>query len=810
VQTSGPFFMEKIKGLRLLLWFGFLGVVFLYFWDVLTQSSLMIDRDLPIFFFPNLKLWVDGVKAGEWPLWNPYSFCGQPLLATLQACMLYPPNLLLLILPLSFAFNLTIALHFFLSGWFMYLLVREIGGSRTAGALSALSFTLGGFLISIHNVLNTLQSVTWIPLVLVFFLRAWRSGSRKYLALSAATVLVQFLGAGIEAFLITQGLLSFLALFPRALLTDGQCISLKRRLLILGTADLLFLGLGALQILPFLEMTLNSIRKSGFSFEDATSWSLDWWNMVYFFLPDFFWRGHEFYRTDQNYFKSIYLGLIPFILIFFFLAGSDKRRPWLGIVFIFSLLLALGRNTPFYRLIFEIIPGVKTIRYPVKFFFLTNLMLCLATALGWDALVARFQRDPQKKLSGLKKVSLSLAFFFMLVLLAQALFRKPILGYLNQFYPVNPAHPWEMNLHNLERFSFFGILIFLFFVFLADLKLSVRKGGIILAAILLADLFLANWGYYRWVETKSFYATSPNLDVVLSDPEKGRIYPDPSIVKSKVARPVDLPEMVRVILKEAFYFDYPSIFRIFNTWGFGILTYQPYQDLLDILAKKSNPGFIDLLRIMNVKYLLWHEPLENSALKLIREGETYVFLDEPDPAKSRTITSFKPFVARLYQNQAVLPRAFLVPRFWVTKNRAERLKIMKEKKYDPAQTVLLEEAPSPPRPYPGPLPMAEGVRVVNFKMDRVDLEASCTGPRLLFLSETYHPGWKAWVDGREEKVFRANHTFRAVALGPGKHSITFRFQPDSFYIGLWISALTLAGLIVMLFFSKSQNPKPSQ
>ncbi len=79
-----------------------MGIIFLYFWEALTQSKLMVERDLPIFFFPNLKLWVEAVKAGELPLWNPYSFSGQPLFASLQTGILYPPNLLLLFFPLEF------------------------------------------------------------------------------------------------------------------------------------------------------------------------------------------------------------------------------------------------------------------------------------------------------------------------------------------------------------------------------------------------------------------------------------------------------------------------------------------------------------------------------------------------------------------------------------------------------------------------------------------------------------------------------------------------------------------------------------
>jgi hypothetical protein len=147
----------------------------------------------PHFLFPTCS--AEASRRGL-PLWNPYSFSGQPLFASLQTSILYPPNVLLLILPLDFAFNLTIVLHFFLSGWFVYLLTRELGGSRLAGILACLSFTLG-VSPSIHNVLNTLQSATWTPLIFFSFLRALRQRSWKYPFLSIHNYSGQFLGGGL-------------------------------------------------------------------------------------------------------------------------------------------------------------------------------------------------------------------------------------------------------------------------------------------------------------------------------------------------------------------------------------------------------------------------------------------------------------------------------------------------------------------------------------------------------------------------------------------------------------------------------------
>jgi uncharacterized membrane protein YfhO len=65
----------------------------------------------------------------------------------------------------------------------------------------------------------------------------------------------------------------------------------------------------------------------------------------------------------------------------------------------------------------------------------------------------------------------------------------------------------------------------------------------------------------------------------------------------------------------------------------------------------------------------------------------------------------------------------------------------------------------------------------------------------LVLSDTYFPGWKAYVDGKKEKIYRANYNFRAIALGAGTHKIEFIYDPLSFKIGAIITLLTLIGFI---------------
>src|SRR5262245_19157619 len=91
--------------------------------------------------------WRDEILAGRAPFWNPFTFAGMPIAAEPQAHSFRPWRLLWLILAPEIAFKFSFLLHVWIGSWFMYRLVRELGGSRVGASLSALVFGLHGQLI---------------------------------------------------------------------------------------------------------------------------------------------------------------------------------------------------------------------------------------------------------------------------------------------------------------------------------------------------------------------------------------------------------------------------------------------------------------------------------------------------------------------------------------------------------------------------------------------------------------------------------------------------------------------------------------
>jgi hypothetical protein len=85
------------------------------------------------------------------------------------------------------------------------------------------------------------------------------------------------------------------------------------------------------------------------------------------------------------------------------------------------------------------------------------------------------------------------------------------------------------------------------------------------------------------------------------------------------------------------------------------------------------------------------------------------------------------------------------------------------------------------------------VTVVEATFNTYAVQAEVAAPSLLVYSDTYYVGWRAFVDGAEVPVLRANHAFKAVRVDPGSHHVRFVFDPPSFKLG---TALTVVGLAI--------------
>ena len=117
------------------------------------------------------------IARGNLPLWNPHIYSGAPFLAGFQSALLYPLNVLYLVLPLAKAINWGIALHAFLGGLFFYLWALKRGLHPLACFLAGAEFIFCApyFLHIYAGHLPNLCTMIWAPLLFLAIDGAWRN-----------------------------------------------------------------------------------------------------------------------------------------------------------------------------------------------------------------------------------------------------------------------------------------------------------------------------------------------------------------------------------------------------------------------------------------------------------------------------------------------------------------------------------------------------------------------------------------------------------------------------------------------------------
>jgi hypothetical protein len=293
-----------------------------------------------------------------------------------------------------------------------------------------------------------------------------------------------------------------------------------------------------------------------------------------------------------------------------------------------------------------------------------------------------------------------------------------------------------------------------------------------LSALVLFDLFIFG---SRYMVTYSFADAMWNKDavnVLSRDKEPFRVIVPGADVNSGMANRMDTPNGYDTILVKRFS-EYINLSQ-------GKPASEP---ILWINVTRVGP----LVDILNAKYILVDPktPLQGGSFKEVFNGKDAI----------------------LYQNLNAFPRAFIVHSAKFIPDKQAIFQELLSKDFDPRSYAIVEEgAPAFPN---APAQRSPQPKIISYAADKITIEADLSGPGLLVLGDTYYPGWKALVDGRETKILKANYVMRAVELPQGRHRVEFYYSPASFRIGAAVSltALLIAGYL-LIRSRKQRNDGP--
>ena len=378
-----------------------------FYRGLVLQGLVVGDYDAFVYFYPLREYAARVLGQGGFPLWNPYTFMGAPFFANIQTAVLYPLNLLFLLLPAPYAFSASVVLHVLLAGFGMYLFGRRIlEVSPLPALMGAIVFAFGGFISAQVSHINQLSVSAWLPMLLVVFDLALRRRSVSLAVITGLIGTMQFLAGHTQEWYFSTVTLGLLALwriagpFPlppvgpwkgiqNAPVVAGsnawaRYVPLARRLTPLGLlmiAGLVEAGLSAIQLLPTAELSGESIRGGGMAYGEAVSFSLPPSTLLYTLLPTY----------PSTLFSEYvgYLGVAPLVLAAMSLVSWKKRPVVMAMVglTIFGLLMAIGGYNPLAPYLFRWVPGLDLFRVPARWLLIYTLGGAGLAALGAQMLM---------------------------------------------------------------------------------------------------------------------------------------------------------------------------------------------------------------------------------------------------------------------------------------------------------------------------------------------------------------------------------------------------------------------------------------
>ncbi len=95
---------------------------------------------------------------------------------------------------------------------------------------------------------------------------------------------------------------------------------------------------------------------------------------------------------------------------------------------------------------------------------------------------------------------------------------------------------------------------------------------------------------------------------------------------------------------------------------------------------------------------------------------------------------------------------------------------------------------------------AATVTLTHYDANALTYEVNSSTGGVVVFSEIYYPGWQAEVDGKPVEIACADYILRALKVEPGKHVVTFKFDPQSLHVTEHIANAVLIVMLLTLLF----------
>ncbi|MBA2440880.1 MAG: YfhO family protein [Rubrobacter sp.] len=764
-------------------------------------GGVALGMDAATQFYPWYSFLGESLRSGELPGWNPYQFSGAPFAGDPLSGWTYLPAMLLFtLLPLTAAAGSYVLLHLLLAGLFTYALARSLRMGAAGALLAAVAYEFTSYIYIRNTCCFAYVSVAvWLPLAILGVELAVRS--RGWLGwglwcgvsgLAVSQILASWLGQGsYYALLAIGGYVAY-----RTLLFPPESIrGLWRRLSVsalTGGAVLAFgFGLAAAGLLPRLEYNALSGLAGGYHALEGTivgGFSMDDWYRV-LRPPSLFYAG---------------VAVLALALAAPFLGRGSATRfamPYFVVLSLFALTFS-GEATTLIHQALYLLPSLEVLHpyRPQRVMVIFSLGPALLAGAALTHLGERGRRYP---------ALLALPALAALFLATRSTVTPPADP------PAEHESPWrgapaslldlgvELPPGALVSLVLAVVLVAVYALLPARLVAARAVAAGLLAAVVFADLYgagsarlersseMRGGDRIERVDLEEYYAptgaTEFLQDAGAEEParyfgfdhrtnEAGNtvpyhirfLDPDTRALEAENRATVHGGNLYSIQGYNAVHLArYDEYLEALNTRG------QNYHDA-DIFPEGLGSPLLDLL---NVRYITVPAETGSAGVEELEDELPLVYEDQ---------------TTRVLENTAALPRAWIVHDARQVE-AGEALDLLDSGEVDPLQTALLEEPPPELESPEGT--SGDRASVEGYGAHSMEVETSSEAAGLLVLGEVHYPAWRAYVDGEEVPLYRANHLLRAVPVPAGEHTVELRYESSTLTLG---TAVSLVAAVVLL------------
>lgn len=769
------------------------------FFHGLSLTKVFYVRDLATFFWPR-HLWIrEGLLAGRLPLWDPAAAAGQPTFPdALNQFFLPPVALLRVLLPPVVAFNVIVVLPFPLAALGAWLFLRG-RFTQMSATLGAVVFAASGAVVSTSNFPNLSWSIAWLPWLFWALDRDRAAGSARSFTVLSGLIALQILSGEPVTMAGTLALLAAYVVVGEASPSSGARLRAVARF---AGAVAVAAIVSAVQLVPMVAAAQQSARGQ---MPPDNFWSMHPLWLFEAVLPHVF--GHSFFGYNQQvpwlrpmnsgrdpFFYSLYVG--PIVLLLSVLGTLTGKRRWGGFwlaVVIVAVVLSFGAYTPVYPLMQQFVPGVRSFRFPVKFFLFASFGLAMLAAAAADSLQARpGSRGAVSPWAVKTMIVVGLAGVCGLVILVGLVIVAPYTG-ARFFHDLaqsaglkDPVAGAEFMFNSVPPVASRELILLATAALLAYLGWAGQRAAgvarILLFALTMIEVVIVNADLNPAMPATQ--VSAPSWIAAMAAHPSDRFYFGGKFDGSLVDGDPDLPQGVQpprgFSIEEGRAVMTSNLVMTPAAWGVRELLSYDLPLLWPIEHRKAEALFQTTTdRAARVRFL------SRGGVRYCAAGSPMTPGDQPIQQVSDAFGSMA-----VYECNRDVRRAFVVANTEVIPDHSKQLARLFEESFDANSTVMLERtAPAAAGAPSAPEPASARITRDDAQDMEIDVAAPTDGGYLVLL-DSFDPRWRVEVDGQPAPLLRANGLFRAVHIAPGRHSVRMHFRPAVFYASAGVSALT--------------------